>query len=298
MMALHADQNLYPGINIHLNSLLQDEPGGWRSFHSQHVTDLARTIDEALPQGYFTRSEMSLQIGEFDPGSGDQGQSSTIPDVSIYRRRGQSPGSVMTLAESEAPAVSIPIPETLESEDTLIGLVIYQAGEGSLLGRPVTRIELLSPSNKPGGSHYGQYRVKRLDTLKSGLRLVEIDYLHETPPIIRNLPDYSKQEQGAVPFVILVSDPRPTLEQGKTTVFAFGVDDPLPVIDVPLAGADVVRVNFGAAYRQTFEGARFFRMIVDYAQEPLHLERYAEADRQRIQARLAEIRQDLDGAHK
>ena len=78
----------------------------------------------------------------------------------------------------------------MEEEETLTGLVIYQAGEGSVLGRPITRIELLSPANKPPGSHHEQYMVKRLETLKSGLRLVELDYLHESHPVIQALPSY------------------------------------------------------------------------------------------------------------
>lgn len=290
-MALQADKNLYPGINIHLNSLLQNEPGGWRSFHSQHITDLARIIDEGLPPGYFTRSEKSLQIGEYDPGSGSEGKSQTTPDVTVYRQSRPADRPANTFAEADAPVMTIPLSATLEEdEDELTGLIIYQAGEGGLLGRPVTRVELLSPANKQHGSHHEQYMVKRLETLKSGLRLIEIDYLHQTPPLIHKLPDYSQGADNTLPFIILVSDPRPTFEEGITDVYTFGVDDPLPIINVPLAGADVVKVDFGAAYNRTFESSRFFRLVVDYEQEPVQFERYTPADRERIQQRLASIR--------
>jgi hypothetical protein len=97
-----------------------------------------------------------------------------------------------------------------------------------------------------------------------------------------------------VPFVILVSDPRPTIEQGKTDIYTFSVDDPLPIINVPLAGADVVKVDFGAAYQNTFAGSRFFRMVVNYAQDPVQLERYSVEDREFIQTRLTDIRQNWD----
>lgn len=288
---MHADKNLYPGINAHLNSYLQNEPGGWRSFHSLHITDLDRAIDAALPPGYFTRAEKSLQIGEFNPGGGDERTSQTTPDVTVYQS-GQASRSPSAVAEVNAPVMTFPISETITDEDELTGLVIYQAGEGSVLGRPVTRVELLSPANKPNGSHHEQYMVKRLETLKSGLRLVEIDYLHQTPPLIQKLPDYSKGAQGAAPYLILVSDPRPTLEQGKTDIYAFGVDDPMPIINVPLAGADVVKVNFGEIYNYTFENSKFFRALVNYAQEPVHFDRYHEADRVLIQKRLEQIRSD------
>ncbi|MBZ0298776.1 MAG: DUF4058 family protein, partial [Anaerolineae bacterium] len=211
-MALQADRNLYPGINAHLNSFLQNESGGWRSFHAEHITDIAREVDQRLPSGYFTRSEKSLQIEDFDPGSGDQGRSRTTPDVTIYRQRTSHRGLSQARIQEVVPSLTMPLPETLDEEDELTGLVIYQAGEGSILGRPITRLEPLSPANKRGGSHHEQYMHKRSETLKSGLRLVEIDYLHQTPPVIRVLPDYSSGAPGAVPYTILISDPRPTFE--------------------------------------------------------------------------------------
>ncbi len=188
------------------------------------------------------------------------------------------------------PTTVFALADTLEAEESLTGLIIYQVGEGSPLGKAVTRIELLSPSNKPGGTHYEQYLVKKLLTLKSSLRLVEIDYLHETPPIIPLLPNYARQEGGAYPYTIIVSDPRPTFEQGKTLVYGIAVDQPLPVMNIPLAGQDVVRVDFGAAYSVTFENSPFVQLSVDYDHEPLSFSRYREADQAVIRQRLTEIR--------
>ncbi len=34
-MSIQADTNLYPGINPHLNSRLQQHNGGWKGFHSK-----------------------------------------------------------------------------------------------------------------------------------------------------------------------------------------------------------------------------------------------------------------------
>ena len=291
-MAIQADTNLYPGINAHLNSFLQNEPGGWRNFHAEHITDIAREIDQHLPPGYFTRSEKSLQIGEFDPGCGSQGSTRTTPDITVYRQPSQRAATAAAAEASDTPVITIPLAQTLTEEDDLTGLIIYQAGEGSALGRPITRVELLSPANMPGGSHYEQYMVKRWDTLRSGLRLVEIDYLHQTPPIIPQLLDYSHRVEGALPYVILVSDPRPTFDQGKTDVYAFSVDDALPVINIPLAGADGVKISFGTVYNRTFESSRFFRMIVDYAQLPTAFDRYSSSDQARIQKRLADIQKN------
>ena len=70
--------------------------------------------------------------------------------------------------------------DTLPEEKELTSLIIYRV-EPSGDDKPITRIELLSPSNKPNGSHYQKYISKRQYTLRSQLNLVEIDYLHENP---------------------------------------------------------------------------------------------------------------------
>jgi hypothetical protein len=285
-MAIHSDKNLYPGINAHLNSFLQDEPGGWQSFHAEHIVDIAKVINEHVPQGYFARAEKTLQISEIVPGT--KSPSVTVPDTTIYRAEAGGRKSP-TVAQTTPPTATLSIIDTLDEEEYLTGIVIYQAGEGSLLGRPITRVELLSPANKPGGSHHGQYKVKRLETLQSGLRLVEIDYLHETPPITHAVKNYPEGEEGAFPYNILVSDPRPRLEKGPTYFYGFGIDDNMPVITIPLAGADDMALDLGVAYNRTFEDSPFYGLAVDYEQEPMHFERYTEADRDRIRQRMAKI---------
>lgn len=293
-MAIQSDKNLYPGINAHLNSVLQNERGAWRPFHSSHITDLTRALDEILPEGYLALNEQSLQISELIPPVGlSPRNKDIIPDVTVFRTRSSlRPEASAVALSATPPSRTVSIEEWLTAEDFLQGVMIYQATEGNLLGRPITRIELLSPANKPGGSHNVHYTAKRSETLRSGLRLVEIDYLHQTPPIMLNLPSYSDQEEGASPYYVLVSDPRPTFEQGKTDVYEFGVDDPLPVIPVPLAGEDTVLLNLGEVYNRTFAGSRFFHMVVNYETDPPHFDRYTPADRALIRARLAVVAQN------
>ena len=59
---------------------------------------------------------------------------------------------------------------------------------------PITRIELLSPANKFGGSHAAIYLMNRQRTLEAGINMVELDYLHETRSPIQAIPDYTKRE--------------------------------------------------------------------------------------------------------
>lgn len=296
-MAIQSERNLYPGINPHLNSSLQNEPGGWQSFHSIHVTHLFEAIDAALPTGYFARSEKTMQISEIIPPVGPRSPGYTVPDVSIFRIGNVASGSKGNMLAATPPSRTTLIIEQLATEDYLPGIAIYQAGEGDLLGKPVTRIELLSPANKPGGAHHSHYLAKRTETFQSELRLVEIDYLHETPPILSGMSNYSLKEAGSFPYWVLASDPRPTLAKGLTAYYEIGVDMPLPVITIPLSGTDTMTLDLGAVYNHTFASSRFFQMIVDYEQEPVHFERYISADQVLIHARMATIAAENNPSH-
>ncbi len=290
-MPIHSRKNLYPGINLHLNSYLQGEPGGWQSFHAEHIVDLARTIRHALPPGYFTRSERSLQIASYDAATGTESRSSTVPDVLVLRSRSAQSQPPSAVADAAQPGMTLALPalfEDDEDEDTLNGLVIYQVVAGKLPGKPVTRVELLSPGNKPGHAHYAYYMSKRRLVLESDLRLVELDYLNQTPPLSPVLPTYPAE--GAAPFSILVSDPRPSYDAGTTAIYPIGVHETLPTINIPLEGADLVQVDFAAAYNTTYEALDYLDDIVDYAAEPVALDSYSPADQQRIRDLLAMIR--------
>lgn len=289
-MPIQSKRNLYPGINAHLNSLLQHEPGGWQSFHSVHVTHLFEAIDANLPPGYFARSEKTMQINEIIPPPGPRLTSGwTIPDVTVFRARSGVAGGEMAVANATPPARTLLLAENMTTEEYLPGIAIYQAGEGDLLGKPITRIELLSPANKRGGAHHTHYLARRSETFDSQLRLVEIDFLHETPPVIGSLPSYPDREEGSFPYWVIISDPLPTVAKGHADVYDIGVDMALPIIAVPLAGREAMALNLGAVYNQTFASSRFFQMVVDYEQEPVHFDRYTPADQSLIRARMAAV---------
>jgi hypothetical protein len=297
-MAIYSDKNLYPGVNAHLNSFLQSRGRHWRSFHANHITDLERAIRAKLPPGYIVASEESLQVQAIDTESGSMKNAQVQPDVTVFDpSRRTSSGTTRMM---EVPGVGIveevKLVDLLEEEDTLSSLIVYEIAGDSDLGRPVTRIELLSPSNKPGGSIYKEYMGKKWMWLYLGLRLVEIDYLHQTPPIAPRLPSYPHQQQDAYPYTVIVSDPRPELEDGTGFIYKIAVDHLLPTITIPLAGEDVIKVDLGAAYQITFENSPFLKIAVDYAQDPVNFDRYTEADCAKISALLNQIRETHQSA--
>lgn len=232
-------ENLYAGINPHLNSALQQRGGGWKSFHTAHLMHIFEVLDSNLPDHYYAVPESSLQ-------------------------------------------------ESLLEEDELNGLVIYRVEQDGSTGKPVTRIELLSPANKPAGSHYGTYMFKRNQTLNIGLRLVEVDYLHERRPLVDSIPSYAENAENAYPYHIIVSDPRPTIIEGTMDVYGIGMLDKLPQINIPLDNDDLIQVDFSALYNQTFSKRPFYRRV-DYTHEPINMMTYTPQD----QSRIRDMMQDL-----
>jgi len=244
-MAIHIRENQYKGVNAHLNSYLQNEPGGWwEVFHSNHLAHIRDAVDAQLPPGYYALNEKSLQVE---------------------------------------------IAETIDEEDYLTSVVIVQ-GDSTRNIKPVTRIELLSPSNKPPNSNSHFYITRRNETLISGINLVEIDYLHQSSSPIWILPSYPKREAKSYPYMILVSNPHPTLVEGVMEIFSFRVEDSIPLINIPLLGEDKITFDFGEVYNRTFRLNRYFYEVADdYEQKPMNFESYDDEDQRRIEALMRSI---------
>lgn len=278
--------NPYTGVNAHLNSALQQRGGGWRSFHSKHITHLADLIEPLLPDGYFTSEEPSLQMGAYDPQTdlALPGITTTVADVGVYRERPQPlvQSGAGRMGAADANALLLPLRDTLVSEEVLSSTVIYRLHAQS---DPVsvTRIELLSPANKYPGSHYLTYLAKRSQTLYGGLRLVEIDYLHTQRPLLSPIPDYSAGVKDALPYHVMISDPQPIITEAQVVVLRWGVFDPIPTIPLPLDADQPVVVDLNAIYQYTLSRSRQFTQVkVDYTHPPPELDRYQLTDQQRL----------------
>jgi hypothetical protein len=279
--------NPYRGVNAHLNSVLQSGQGRWEPFHNDFIGVLVDLLDPDVRAPYYIAREKSLQIS-VPYTNGGSNPSRTKPDLMIYRA-GTGTSSAPT-AVLEAPTEVIDVVATLEEEDHPAAAVIYKISDSGYPGTPITRFELLSPGNKPPGAHHSQYVVKRRETLYAGLRLVEIDLLHESRPAVPRILSYPDREPNASAYTLLVSDPRPNVETGKTAIYSVHVNAPLPRVRVPLDGEDSIIVDFNAAYHLLLERRRLFReVLVDYTHEPLNMQTYTNADQAAIRAIIAQI---------
>lgn len=292
-MPIYSDKNLYAGVNPHLNSFLQNPTRRWGNFHAQHIVHLVETLDAQLPPGYASAAEESLQIRQitFDEPFSPAQTSSSKADVLIYGS--SSSGSISSQLVPSSPVAELSLVESEIEDEPLPSVIIYRLDEAGLPDTPVTRVEVLSPANKPGGSHYSQYRRKRLESLKSGLNLVEIDFLHQTRPILPTLPSYTDDEAGAFPFWVIVSDPHPAFEDGQALVYGASVDMELPRIRLPLAGEDQVTFDLNIPYNRTCTSTRMFRQAIDYAQLPVRFDLYSDEDQARIRERMDYLRGKL-----
>jgi len=243
--------------------------------------------------GYIADIQQSLQIRRFDDLIGKPESDVTVYDPKPERTLKDTP----LRGRIKAEGLAITDIMSLALENAPYGAVaIYEyVPHKPELGEPVAWVELLSPSNKPGGSDAKEYRDKRRILLQSGIVFVEIDYLHESAPTFDRIPRYqgAKRDPESVsnahPYRIVVVDPRPEFNEGRAYPIEFNVDEPIPMVEIPLNGDDVLEFNFGAAYNKTFEETLYGVRLVDYSQQPLNVDRYSLDDQVRILARMLTI---------
>ena len=121
----------------------------------------------------------------------------------------------------------------------------------------ITAIEILSPVNKrkPG---LEPYRAKRIRLREAGVNFLEIDLIR----------------RGERPF------PHPLMPKthylalltragaGQTDVWAFNLQDPIPVLPVPLLAPDPdARLDLGAALDEIYERSRY-ELSIEYQESP------------------------------
>jgi hypothetical protein len=294
-MPLHLRENQYRGVNAHLHSDLQNDSDAWSVFHGTHSALLAFEIDALLPPGYIAEPERGPQIKPYHPVSGEDIRSERIrrhkPDITIYASETSATTSLSSAGSITAPTIELPAIEslTLDEEAFMMGIAIREVSANKL-GKPVTWIELLSPTNKSGGSGYNQYHEGRESTLRASIALVEIDYLHQSPPVIPRIPSYPAHEAGGYPYYIAVTNPRPNFRDGLFRVYGIEVDSNLPIVPIPLADEESFNLDFGPVYHRTFASLAAFSRRVDYEQEPVRVDTYTEIDQQKIRARMETVK--------
>ncbi len=280
-------KNPFPGINPQLNSLLQtrgtdEQPSLWPSFHSQYISLMTLALNDSLPVNYIAMDEHSLQ-SRGENHQGDLVISRPKPDVTVFQSQ---PGIALAEKTVPAPTWQAALEDTIDPEDRMKAVIIRKLDEQSVIGTPVLRIELLSPSNKRDGSHYAAYRTRRIEALHSHVPLIEVDYLHESLSPIIGWPAYP-QDENSLPYYIAIHDNRSRREEAITQVYGFQVGQKIPELLIPLDGENHHWFDFDAPYQQVYERGRWGQ-IIQPRKGVLRLETYAPQDQERIQATMGQ----------
>lgn len=139
--------NPYPGINAHVNSMLQtpgtpEQLAMWHSFHSNHVTYITDALNQMRAGGLVALTMQSLQV-----------HGVSAPHVESF----------------------LPLPRASW---------VYERTPQRKLGKVRAVVEILCPTNKRSGANYPAYQHNKDDALRRGAIVHEIDYLHEFPPTV------------------------------------------------------------------------------------------------------------------
>lgn len=240
----------YPGMDPYLEGYL------WPDVHHSLATQIRDQLTPQLRPRYVARIEIQVVVDE-DP----QGEVGIMyPDVEIVRARQRAPtpaplpanGGVLVAEPPETTPATVSV-EFPEVEVRLSTVEIYDTAQNQL----VTSIEILSPVNKrePGLT---KYREKWRRLRDAYVHLLEIDLLRRGQRSIThpNIPDslwrVSLQRAGSITF----------------NAWALNLQDPLPVVSIPLRHPDPdVTLDLGLALQTIYERAAY-DLSIDYSAAP------------------------------
>ena len=226
----------FPGMDPYL------EGDDWTSFHAYLATEIARQLAPqlrpkyvAMPQKRFdVIDEGSVAIETIDPDVGVRAADAATPEPI-----GQVTATAPCVMERQAPHTWIEIRD--------------------VAGRTlVTAIEILSPWNKRGRGRE-EYLGKRCELLRSSAHLIEIDLLRRG----RRLP--MKEPLPPASYYVFVAR---ASERLKVHVWPIALNQPLPIIGVPLLAGDAdVALDLQTCVRNVYELGGF-DLIIDYSKPP------------------------------
>jgi hypothetical protein len=213
----------FPGMDPYIEAC-----GLWEDFHPDLVVETKRSLARSVPERYFVRTgERSYLVLVESEGKVEH---AFVPDVSVTTERHKRPSRKKggtAVAEPTPSAEPLVLRAFIEEQHREAFVEIYEAKPEQRL---VTRIEVLSPSNKrPSSSGRELYLRKQESLMLEGVNLVEIDLLRggERMPMLDPWPPS--------PYTLMVA---PAKKPYACLVWQGHSQKPLPSIPVPLAKPD------------------------------------------------------------
>jgi hypothetical protein len=236
-------KNPFPGMNPWLE-------GFWRDVHARFLVYAADQLNSGLPPGLQARIDERLAID-----TGEEKPPAYIPDVAVTeswdRPAGPVSGQTGLLGVAAEPTVvdfGQQLVRRLEIVDSSAHVI--------------TAVELLFPSNKQDSQ---EWKKKRLDYLRCGINLVEIDLLRVGGWV---LPDRSLLRPvpsgRVVHYVAVTRQPR----VNRCEFYVLPLRQRLPGIRVPLRRTDPdVALDLQVLIDQCYQHGRYGE-VLDYSNPP------------------------------
>jgi hypothetical protein len=218
----------------------------FQELHTQMLAEMQALLQPQLRPQYVARLERHLSEGSaWDALQGAVSLGRKEPDVTIVSRHAsrKNGSSTATLAAPAASKV-----ERLDEDELELRkqrrIVIYVQDRPRLA---VTGIELLSPGNKQAGAVLCErYLEKRASAMHGGLHWIEIDLLRggNRPPMPITVPT-------SADYLTYVA--QATANGWNHLIYAWALCEPLPVLPIPLLGADQAQLDLGECFATAYD---------------------------------------------
>jgi hypothetical protein len=222
----------------------------WPRVYPRLIVAISDYLTPLVEPDYYVEIEERVYITRATP----EGAKLIHPDIAVLALPEPVPpgahdlsgGSlaVAAVASVEAQTVTLPVYEPVREHYLEIRTL-----DGDEL---ITRIELLSPTNKRPGPGRREYEAKRRHLFESWTNLVEIDLLRAGRPM-------GMRPAPASDYRILVLS---GWDYPRAQLLAFNLSQPIPAVAVPLRESeDPVPLPLGQLLNEVYDRARYARRL-------------------------------------
>ena len=247
----------FPGMDPYL-----EEPGLWPDVHARLITAVGAALTPKLRPKYLARVEQrTFAFAPNDPAQ----DLYLVPDLRIVPRLRERPAPFDSgggTAVAVAQGVEVTEEMTAVAKQRYLQVLDVEDRE------VVTVIEIVSPSNKNGGSGQRAFEQKREQVQASRTNWMEFDLIR------RHRTLYVPHRVGRCDYlcftdrIVSYSGLGPEDDDRRRVMFPVGLRDRLPVLPVPLRPDDEpVPLDLQAALDRVYDEAAYDAGI-DYAADP------------------------------
>jgi len=240
-------KNPFPGMNPWLEAF-------WRDIHAKLLVYACDQLNAELPSGMVARVDERLAID-----AEQEKERTYLPDIAVTEPWDRPAGPVLGQGGQGVIAAEPTIVDFGQEILRRVEIVDSRA-------HVITAIELLSPTNKEEPSARVAWKTKRMDYLRGGISLVEIDLLRTGG---WTLPDRSRLKpisESRVFYHTCVTRPP---WWSRHEFYVLPLREKLPIIRIPLRRPDPdAGLDLQALVDQCYERGRYASAL-DYTKPPV-----------------------------